>query len=161
MVVESVAELPELMVVGATEITGATSAELIVSEEDVPLLGRFPVSPGYDAWRVAVPVVEPVTVIEQLVPDSVQVEDDSDTVPVPEVCENVIVSPDTEPLAPETVAVHPVEEETSMSELVQTSEVVVVDRGSSAMPASAQTVLDENVAPKLVGEVTPEVEYSA
>ena|SRR5579872_498217 len=55
---------------------------------------------------IGLPAPVPVTVTEQLVPDSVQVADEKETVPVPPDCDHEMVSPAIEPKFPATFAVH-------------------------------------------------------
>jgi hypothetical protein len=77
---------------------------------------------------VALPAVTPVTVTEQLSgdPERLQVAREKETLPVPPVCDHVIVSPVIEPLSPVTVAVQVVERPTSMVvEGEQATEVLV------------------------------------
>jgi hypothetical protein len=64
---------------------------------------------------VELPAVKPVTVTEQLSgdPDRLQAEVEKETLPVPPVCDQVIVSPVMEPVCPVTVVVHVAEEPTS------------------------------------------------
>lgn len=73
--------------------------------EPVPELTALAESPGYAAFREAVPPVAPVTVMLQVVPERLQVAGEGRvTVPEPPWV-NVIVSPVTVPLKPATVAV--------------------------------------------------------
>jgi hypothetical protein len=72
----------------------------------VPELAALFESPGYEAFIVTVPPVAPVAVIVQVPPtEREQVAELRVTVPVPD-CDQVIVSPVTEPANPATVAVH-------------------------------------------------------
>jgi len=74
----------------------------------VPELAALIASPGYDAWMVAGPGESPVTIKEQLFPDSAQVAGEgNETLPDPPVWEKANFSPSMEgPPPPDTLAVH-------------------------------------------------------
>jgi len=73
------------------------------------------------------PGVPPVTVILQLVPESVQVAGDgSVTAPAPPVCEKLIVSPEIVPAAPDTLAVQDEVAPAAREAGLQETDVVVV-----------------------------------
>jgi len=74
----------------------------------VPELAALAASPGYDAWMVTGPGEPPVTVTEQLFPDSAHVAgEENETLPDPPVWENATVSPSlVVPAPPDTLAVH-------------------------------------------------------
>jgi hypothetical protein len=96
----------------------------------VPELAALLLSPGYDAWTVTEPVVAPVTVTEQaIVPEvgRVQVVAEKVTVPVPPVCDHLIVSPEIEPVYPDMVAVQVEVPPTGNDAIVQETVVVVAD----------------------------------
>ena len=97
-------------------------------------------SPGYDAWTVALPAPVPVTVVEHVPPaERAQVAGANVTLPVPPVCDQVIVSPVIEPVKPATVAVHVVVERLVKVDGAQETVVVVkafTVRGSHGLVAA-------------------------
>lgn len=111
----------------------------------VPELPALLLSPGYDALTVTEPRAAPVTVTEQaIVPvvGRVQVVAEKVTLPVPPVCDHVIVSPEIEPVYPDTVAVHVEVPPTANDVGVQETAVVVVDLALLMVKAKALLELE-------------------
>jgi hypothetical protein len=135
--------------------------------EAVPVSARLLASPGYDAWIVTVPLVAPVTLMEQLVPEIVQVAGVGKvTLPVPPVCEKVMVSPLIVPLAPLTVAVQLEALPTEMvvgvhatltvgTALTVSAKLPVAATLATSPEYEAWTVADPAVCPVMVIEQVP------
>jgi hypothetical protein len=96
---------------------GVQLTEVVVVASTVklalPELAALLASPGYDAWMITGPDEPPVTVTEQPFPDSVQIAGEgNEMLPAPPVGDTVIVwkkvivSPEIDVAAPDTVAVH-------------------------------------------------------
>jgi hypothetical protein len=112
--------------------------------------GAFVESPVYAAWTVTPPAAAPFTVTEQAAgdPERLHVAGEKDTRPAPPVEDQAMSSPATGPVTPVTVAVHVVEEPTSMVvEVEHAIDVLVVTAlGNSStllLPASATQALPE------------------
>jgi hypothetical protein len=120
-------EKPGMSIETGVHETEVLVAALVTVTLAVPELAASLVSPGYDAWMVAEPVVAPVAVMEQLVPERVQVAGDGRvTLPVPAVWEKVTLSPVRVTAAPDTVAVQDEVAPAAKDAGVHETEVVVV-----------------------------------